>query len=92
MRLLNQYLVAKNAAGSDLSPAEAFKEIQAKFDELTSMKEIYERSNVDLDNIDQLVLNYQQLRLGSPPLAGESLCHGEGESHVPVPHTVTSPS
>jgi hypothetical protein len=92
MRLLNQYLGAKYSAGSDPSPAEALKEIEAKFDELTSMKEIYERSSVDLDNIDQLVINYQQLRLGSPPLPGESFCHQDGDSRVPVAHIVTSPS
>lgn len=90
--LLLKYLEAKHGYDSKLSPDDVFANIQAKLDELTSIKEMYEKSNVDLDNIDQLVLNYQKMRLGSsPPLVDQSLGHEDEKTRASA-HTVTSPS
>lgn len=53
---------------------------------------MYEKSNVDLENIDQLVVNYQQMRLGSSPsLTEESPCHEDGTTRASA-HTLTSTS
>lgn len=93
LRLLKRYLEAKFDAGSKLSPVYVFANIQEKLSELSTIKEMYEQSNVDLENIDQLVLTYQQMRLASsPPMTSdESLCLDDGAARAAV-HTVTSSS
>ena len=80
LNLLMRYLEAKHDSRSKVSPALAYSQIQAKLDELTSIKEMYEKSSIDLQNIDQLVQNCQRMRLDHPQTTAESLRLEEGTS------------